>query len=47
MPALIHSSISVNGVPKDEQHIIRCVRESVRITIDSLEELDLIEKGCQ
>lgn len=36
--------ISVNGVPKDEQHINRCVRQGVRITIDSLEESDYIEK---
>ncbi|GAG48045.1 unnamed protein product, partial [marine sediment metagenome] len=38
--------ISVNGVPKDEQHINRCVRQGVRITIDSLEELDYIEKAA-
>ncbi len=38
--------ISVNGVPKDEQHIFRCVREGVRITIDSIEEVDFIEKAA-
>jgi len=38
--------ISVNGVPKDERHIYRCVRQGVRITIDSLEELDFIEKAA-
>ncbi len=38
--------ISVNGVPKDEDHIARCVREGVRITIDSLEEVDFIEKAA-
>jgi len=37
--------ISVNGVPKDEQHIYRCVQAGVRITIDSVEELDFIEKA--
>lgn len=35
--------ISVNGVPKDVDHIHRSVREGVRITIDSVEELDAIE----
>ena len=38
--------ISVNGVPKDEEHIYRCVREGVRITIDSLEEVEVIEKAA-
>ena len=38
--------ISVNGVPKDEEHIYRCVREGVRITIDSLEEVGVIEKAA-
>jgi diaminopimelate decarboxylase len=38
--------ISVNGVPKDEDHIYRCVREGVRITIDSVEELDVIERAA-
>ncbi len=37
--------VSVNGVPKDEEHIYRCVEASVRITIDSLEELDVIERA--
>ena len=36
--------ISVNGVPKDEDHIARCVAEGVRITIDSVEELPVIER---
>ena len=35
--------ISVNGVPKNRDHILRSVREGVRITIDSVEELDVIE----
>ena len=38
--------ISVNGVPKDEDHIVRCVREGVRITIDSVEELAVIERAA-
>jgi diaminopimelate decarboxylase len=38
--------ISVNGVPKDADHIHRSVREGVRITIDSVEELDAIEKAA-
>jgi diaminopimelate decarboxylase len=38
--------ISVNGVPKDEDHIHRSVREGVRITIDSVEELDVIERAA-
>ena len=37
--------ISVNGVPKDEDHIYRSIRERVRLTIDSLEEVDVIEKS--
>ena len=39
--------ISVNGVPKDEAHIYRSVREGVRITIDSLEEVDMIARAAQ
>jgi len=38
--------ISVNGVPKFEEHIQRCVREGVRITIDSVEEVDKIERAA-
>jgi diaminopimelate decarboxylase len=37
--------VSVNGVPKDEDHIYRSIREGVRITIDSVEEVDAIEKA--
>jgi diaminopimelate decarboxylase len=36
--------ISVNGVPKDEAHITRAVGVGARLTIDSLEEIDQIEK---
>jgi diaminopimelate decarboxylase len=39
--------ISVNGVPKGEDHINRCVQEGVRITIDSVEELDVIERAVE
>ena len=38
--------ISVNGLPKDEAHIYRSITEGVRITIDSVEEVDLIEKAA-
>ncbi len=38
--------ISVNGVPKDEDHIYRSVSEGVRITIDSVEELDVIQRAA-
>jgi diaminopimelate decarboxylase len=38
--------ISVNGVPKDKDHIYRSVREGVRITIDSVEELEAIEQAA-
>ncbi len=38
--------ISVNGVPKDESHIYRSVDAGVRITIDSLEEVAIIERAA-
>jgi diaminopimelate decarboxylase len=38
--------ISVNGVPKDADHVYRSVREGVRITIDSVEEVDLIAQAA-
>jgi diaminopimelate decarboxylase len=38
--------VSVNGVPKDEDHIYRSVREGARITIDSVEEVDVIERAA-
>jgi len=37
--------ISVNGVPKEKEHILRCIKEGVRITIDSLEEVEMIEQA--
>lgn len=36
--------ISVNGFPKDADHIRRCIETGVRITIDSVEEVDAIEQ---
>ncbi|MFC1834752.1 diaminopimelate decarboxylase family protein [Thermodesulfobacteriota bacterium] len=38
--------ISVNGVPKDRDHIYRCIQAGVRITIDSVEEVDVIENAA-
>ncbi len=38
--------ISVNGVPKDEDHVRRSIQEGVRITIDSVEEVDFIERAA-
>jgi diaminopimelate decarboxylase len=38
--------ISVNGVPKDEAHIYRGIREGARITIDSAEEVDVIQRAA-
>jgi diaminopimelate decarboxylase len=39
--------ISVNGVPKSEEHVKRCVREGVRLTIDSVEEVDFVERAVR
>ncbi|MFQ5603612.1 MAG: diaminopimelate decarboxylase family protein [bacterium] len=39
--------ISVNGVPKPAEHIYRCVKEGVRLTIDSVEEVDVIEQAAR
>jgi len=38
--------ISVNGVPKDEDHIRRSIAAGCRITIDSLEEVEIIERAA-
>jgi diaminopimelate decarboxylase len=38
--------ISVNGVPKDEDHVRRSIATGCRITIDSLEEVDIIEAAA-
>jgi diaminopimelate decarboxylase len=40
-----HDLISVNGVPKDRSHVVRAIREGVRITIDSTEEVAVIERA--
>ncbi len=39
-------SISVNGVPKDRDHIRRCIQNGVRITIDGPEEVEMIEQAA-
>jgi len=36
--------ISVNGVPKDEDHIRNAIEQGARITIDSVEEIDFVDK---
>jgi len=41
------SLISANGVPKDEAHIARCVEAGIRITIDSVEEIESIERATK
>jgi diaminopimelate decarboxylase len=38
--------ISVNGVPKNEAHIYRSIQAGARLTIDSVEEVDFIEKAA-
>jgi diaminopimelate decarboxylase len=38
--------ISVNGVPKDENHIRRSIQKGTRVTIDSVEEIDFIERAA-
>jgi diaminopimelate decarboxylase len=38
--------ISVNGLPKDEDHIYRSIAAGARITIDSLEEVEVIERAA-
>jgi len=38
--------ISVNGVPKDKEHIVRSIKEGARVTIDSTEEIDVVEKAA-
>ncbi|MBC2714537.1 MAG: hypothetical protein HF978_04435 [Desulfobacteraceae bacterium] len=39
--------ISVNGVPKDASHIYNSLKSGARITIDSVEEVDVIEKAAR
>jgi diaminopimelate decarboxylase len=38
--------ISVNGVPKEAAHIRRSIQVGARLTIDSVEELDVIEQAA-
>jgi diaminopimelate decarboxylase len=39
--------ISVNGVPKDDHHIRRGINAGARITIDSVEEIEIIESAAK
>jgi diaminopimelate decarboxylase len=39
--------ISVNGVPKDSDHIFNSVKQGARITIDGMEEFDIIEQAAR
>lgn len=39
--------ISVNGVPKDRDHIFHSIKEGARITIDGMEDFDLIEQSAR
>lgn len=39
--------ISVNGVPKAPEHIFNSVKNEVRITIDGMEEFDVIEQAAK
>ncbi|MBN1664493.1 MAG: hypothetical protein JW943_12910 [Deltaproteobacteria bacterium] len=38
--------ISVNGVPKDRDHIFHSIKEGARVTIDGMEEFDVIEQAA-
>ncbi len=39
--------ISVNGVPKDRDHIFNSVKQGTRLTIDGVEEFDMIEQAAK
>jgi len=39
--------ISVNGVPKDPEHIANGIKQGARITIDGMEEFDVIEQTAR
>ncbi|RMD82299.1 MAG: hypothetical protein D6815_09535 [Candidatus Dadabacteria bacterium] len=39
--------ISVNGVPKEESHVRRTVEVGARLTIDSVEEVDMLERAVR
>ena len=36
--------VSVNGVPKDEAHIENAIARGARVTLDGVEEIDIVEK---
>lgn len=42
-----HDRISVNGVPKSPAHVRHAISEGCRITIDSIEEVDMIESAAR
>jgi diaminopimelate decarboxylase len=39
--------ISVNGVPKNPDHIVNAIKHGARITIDGMEEFDVIEQAAR
>jgi len=39
--------ISVNGIPKYEDHIYNAIKHGAQITIDGDEEIDIVERGVQ
>jgi len=39
--------ISVNGIPKDPEHIANGIKQGARITIDGMEEFDVIEQAAK
>ncbi len=38
--------ISVNGVPKDDAHIENAIQKGARITLDGIEEIDVVERAA-
>lgn len=38
--------ISVNGVPKDDEHIENAIKKGARITLDGIEEIDVVERAA-
>ncbi len=38
--------ISVNGVPKDDDHIENAIKKGARITLDGIEEIDVVERAA-
>lgn len=36
--------ISVNGVPKDDEHIENAIKKGAKITLDGIEEIDVVER---